>query len=51
MSKLHIKKGDTVSVGDTVAAAPDGALGVAIHTSISGVVKEVTDKYIIVSAK
>ncbi len=45
-----VKKGDAVSVGDMVASAKDGALGVAIHSSISGKVKDVTDTYIIVEA-
>ncbi len=45
-----VKKGDVVNAGDMVAAACDGALGVAIHSSITGKVKEVTDAYIIVEA-
>ncbi len=50
-AKAVCKKGDTVNCGDAVAVPQEGALGVAIHTPISGVVKEVTDKYIVVSAK
>lgn len=42
--------GDRVNKGDMVASAPKDALGVAIHASISGVVTEVTDKYIIIAA-
>ena len=45
-----VKKGDSVNVGDIVASAKDGALGVAIHSSITGKVKDVTDTYIIVEA-
>ena len=45
-----VKMGDTVKVGDLLAAADENALGVAIHSSINGMVTEVTDKYIVVSA-
>lgn len=41
-----VKKGDTVKVGDLVAAAPEGKLGVNIHSSVNGTVKAVTDKFI-----
>lgn len=46
-----VKKGDKVKVGDVVALPPEGALGVALHASIDGTVKEVTDKYIVISSK
>lgn len=46
-----VAKGDVVKAGDPVALPKEGALGVAIHSSIDGKVKEVTDKYVIVSAK
>ena len=46
-----VKKGDTVKCGDAVALPPEKALGVAIHSSINGKVKEVTDKYVIISAQ
>lgn len=46
-----VAKGDTVKAGDAVALPKEGALGVAIHCPINGRVKEVTDKYIIVTAK
>ncbi len=46
-----VKMGDTVRVGDMVAAADENALGVAIHSSINGLVTEVTDKYIVITAK
>ena len=45
-----VKKGDTVNCGDAIALPPEKALGVAIHSSINGKVKEVTDKYVIISA-
>ena len=43
--------GDTVKVGDTVALPKENALSVAIHSSIDGKVKQVTDKYIIIEAE
>ena len=46
-----VKKGNKVKVGDVVALPPEGALGVALHASIDGTVKEVTDKYIVISSK
>ena len=46
-----VKMGDTVKVGDTIATADENALGVAIHSSINGMVTEVTDKYIVVAAE
>ncbi|MBR7132132.1 MAG: SLBB domain-containing protein [Clostridia bacterium] len=45
-----VKKGDSVKVGDMIAAPKEGALSVAIHSSINGVVREVTEKYIIIAA-
>lgn len=46
-----VKMGDTVKVGDTIATADENALGVAIHSSINGMVTEVTDEYIVVAAE
>lgn len=46
-----VKMGDTVKAGDMIAAADENALGVAIHSSINGMVTEVTDKYIVVAAE
>ncbi len=45
-----VKKGDIVKRGDMIAQPPEKALGVALHSSINGTVKEVTEKYIIISA-
>lgn len=45
-----VSVGDIVKVGDTVAKPKENALGVAIHSSIDGKVKEVTDRYVIVEA-
>ena len=42
--------GDTVKVGDLIAAADENALGVSIHSSINGLVTDVTDKYIVITA-
>lgn len=44
-----VKKGDTVKCGDVIASPKAGALGVAIHSSIDGKVKEITDKYITIT--
>ncbi len=41
-----VKKGDTVSVGQVIGKAMEGKLGVNIHSSVAGTVKEVTDKYV-----
>ena len=46
-----VKMGDTVKVGDTIATADENALGLAIHSSINGMVTEVTDKHIVVAAE
>ncbi len=46
-----VKAGQQVSAGERIADPAEGALSVAIHTPISGTVKEVTDKYIIVAAR
>lgn len=48
-AKACVKTGDTVGVGHVVATAADG-LSVNIHASMSGTVKEVTDKYVVISA-
>jgi membrane-bound lytic murein transglycosylase MltF len=41
-----VKKDDTVTVGQLIASAAEGKLGVNIHSSVNGKVKEVTDKFI-----
>lgn len=46
-----VKMGDTVKAGDMIAAPDENALGAAIHSSINGMVTEVTDKYIVVAAE
>ncbi len=39
-----VQVGTRVAVGDTVARVPDGELGVDLHASIAGVVRQVTDR-------
>lgn len=45
-SKAVVKSGDTVGKGEVVALAAEKGLGVNIHSSIDGVVEDVTDRYI-----
>ncbi len=46
-----VKVGDSVKKGSVIATVPDDKLGVAIHSSIDGVVKDINNKYIIITAK
>lgn len=56
MTKQHIgapalpvvKLGQSLKLGQLIAEIPDGKLGAKIHASISGVVTEVTDDFIII---
>ena len=43
-----VKKSDKVEAGQMIASAPEGKLGVAIHSPLSGKVVSVTDKFIII---
>ena len=45
-----VKMGDSVKVGDLIASVDENALGVNIHASISGLVTDVTDKYVVIAA-
>ncbi|MDR1297616.1 MAG: 4Fe-4S dicluster domain-containing protein [Deltaproteobacteria bacterium] len=45
-----VSPGDHVSRGDVVAAPPEGALGAAVHASVSGVVRSVDQTAIVVDA-
>ena len=45
-SEAIVSKGDRVTRGTMIAKAKDGALSVALHASIDGVVENVTDRYI-----
>lgn len=44
-----VSEGEAVSEGELVADIAEGKLGAKIHASINGKVKQVTDKYIIIS--
>ena len=43
-----VKEGDRVKVSDLIAVTDATALGTTIHASISGTVKKVTDKYVVI---
>ncbi len=45
-----VKKGDKVNLGDVIAKAPLDALGTDIHASVSGKVKEVCDRFVVIDA-
>jgi Na+-translocating ferredoxin:NAD+ oxidoreductase RnfC subunit len=45
-----VKVGDRVAVGDVVGQAPDNALGVPVHASIAGVVRQVSAEAVIIEA-
>ncbi len=46
-----VKKGDTVTEGQVIGIAQEGKLGVNIHASINGVVREVNEKFVIIDSK
>ncbi len=45
-----VKIGDIVNLGDVVATVSDNKLGVSLHASINGKIKEINDKYIIIKS-
>ena len=45
-----VEKGATVKAGECIAKAGNG-LSVAIHSSVDGVVQQVTDKYITIAER
>lgn len=47
-SVAAVKAGDKVAVGDVVGMAPEGKLGVAVHSSVDGVVAEVSDRFVVI---
>ncbi len=49
-AKAAVKKGDKVTAGMAVGVADENALGVNIHTPISGIVLEADDKFVMVAA-
>ncbi len=50
-SVLNVKVGDKVSVGDVIGNAPDGKLGVCVHSSVNGNVIEANEKYVRISVE
>ncbi len=46
-----VKTGDKVAKGDIIANHDENALSLPLHSSIDGVVTDVTDKYILISKK
>lgn len=47
-SVAAVKKGDKVSAGQMIASAPEGKLGVALHSPVDGKIADVNEKYIII---
>lgn len=45
-----VKEGETVRRGQRIADIPEGKLGSAIHTSVSGIVRAVTDEAVRIEA-
>ena len=45
-----VKTGDVVTVGQRIAAPPEGALGTSIHASINGTVTAVTENFVTIKA-
>jgi len=43
-----VKKGDPVQPGDAVGRVPDHELGASVHSSIAGVVREVTSEAVVI---
>lgn len=43
-----VKEGDVVEQMSVIAKSPEDKLGVYIHASVSGTVKQITDKYIVI---
>ena len=50
-AKVNVKSGDVVSVGDIVGKANEEALGVSVHSSVSGTVIEANDNFVIIDIK
>ena len=45
-----VEEGDGVAAGDVIGLAPEKALGVNVHASITGTVTEVNDKFVEITA-
>lgn len=50
-AKACVNVGDKVSVGDTVGNEAENALSIPVHSSVSGIVSEVTEKYVLIDVK
>ena len=50
-AKVNVKSGDLVSVGDIVGKTVEEALGVSVHSSVSGTVIEANDNFVIIDVK
>lgn len=46
-----VKVGDSVAVGDAVGNFAENALSLPVHSSVNGVVAELTDKYVLIDVK
>ena len=46
-----VNAGEKVSEGQLIAATPEDKLGVSIHSSVNGKVKEINQKYIVISTE
>lgn len=46
-----VKAGDSVVEGQLIASSPTDKLGVSIHSSINGTVRDITQKYITITTK
>lgn len=47
-SEPVVKEADSIDRGQVIACCPEGKLGNVIHSSVSGVVKEITDTHILI---
>lgn len=46
-----VKTGDNVKVGDVIGNNAENALSIPVHSSVDGVVAEVTDKYVLINVR
>lgn len=47
-SEPVVKEADSIERGQVIACCPEAKLGNVIHSSVSGVVKEITDTHILI---
>lgn len=50
-ARAMVKAGDRVEMGQTIAVPPPDALGAAVHASISGRVREVSEEAIVIAGR